>query len=118
MLAMAAPVQYRVSKQLQLNTDMVLVHGVNPTRWFTVKTILVTNHSLADKTVQLCFVPRGGLADSSNMVFGGQLIPASDFIQFGDGAMIEPGGAIFARASALTAVNIFVSGIEEQAVGV
>lgn len=104
--------QYQVSKMLTLGVGFLVVHPVNPGRWFTVRNIHIANSSGAPVTVQVCFV-FGGSPAQGNSALWNFSVPANDFIEWGEGQKLPPGSSVQALASSGTSVNIWVSGIEE-----
>lgn len=44
-------------------------------------------------------------------------IPANDMIEMAEGQKLAPGASIQALASAISSVNVFVSGVEEALLG-
>jgi hypothetical protein len=112
---MSLPVpQYQVGKSLSLTTAFGLVHTVATNRWLTIKNVHISNFSAGPVAVQVCFVPSGASPVSGNSALWNFSVPANDFIEWGDGQRLPPGASVQALASAGTAINLWISGIEES----
>lgn len=79
---------------------------------FIFKLIRVCNTSNAAVPVRLYFVPVNGAAAQSNAALYDFSVPANDFIEFGEGQVLLPGGLIQASAGTPAVVNVQVSGVE------
>lgn len=79
----------------------------------TLKMVHLVNTSAVPVTVQLCYVPKGGVPAADNAALWDYSIPAHDFLEFGEGHQLDPGTTIQALASADNVVNLFASGTED-----
>jgi len=116
---MTDPVPYQVSKQAVLgNGSFVTIHTVNTTRWLRFENIHLVNATAVAVTVQFCIVPAGGAAAATNALLWNFSIPANDFIEFGEGLRLGPGGLVRGSAGAGNAITATVCGVEKTLIGV
>ena len=112
---MSLPVpQYQVSKSLALTTAFGLVHTVSANRWMTVRNVHISNTTAGAVPVQVCFVFPGSSPAAGNAALWNFSIPANDFIEWGDGQKLPPGTSVQALAGSGSAINLWLSGIEES----
>lgn len=115
---MADVPQYQVSKELQLTAGFQTLYTVNNARWFRATCFHLVNVTASARTVRLCVVPPAGAASAVNALLWDFSVPANDFIEFGEGLKVPPASTIQVMASAISALNLFLSGVEEALIGV
>lgn len=91
----------------------VEIHKVYSTRVMTVSKIHIVNVLGAAHTVQLCFVPPQTTPGVTNAILWDKSIPAYDFIEFGEGDIIDKDFQIMAAADAANAIKVWLFGTEE-----
>ena len=103
----------KLSAVLRLSNAFQIVHAVDSHRWLNVSNIHVANVSNSDSTVRICLVAPGDTATQSNAVIWDFTIAAADFLEFGEGMILEPNWTIQALAADNLAMTIQVFGIED-----
>lgn len=116
---MSEPIPYQVAKIAVLgNGLMTTVHTVDSHRWLRIENIHLCNVTGGAVTVQFCLVPYGGSSGTTTALLYAFSIPANDFIEFGEGLRLGPGGLVRGLANAADAITAHLSGIEEIRTGV
>ena len=77
-----------------------------------IKQILVANYTATDRTFNLHIVPNGGTAADGNKVFGDVTVLANTTTSIDLATVIDASDFIAADASAASALNIHISGVE------
>lgn len=103
----------KVSRAVALTIADQVIHTVYESRTFEITMIHLVNTTAVPVTVQVCAVPQGGTKQQANALLWDYEIPAHDFIEFGEGHLLLPGGSIRANANADNAVNLILAGTEE-----
>lgn len=95
-----------------LTTSAVTLYSVPSLTTTTVKTIILANYSGSDARATLHLVPSSGSAANGNKILGEVNVPANTTTTI-DTAIVMPAGAFLAGlASAGTAINVHISGVE------
>lgn len=105
--------QVRVSESVPLTVAFQTIHTVHFQRHLTIKNIHLTNTTGADVTIQITLNPAGVAPQQSAALLWDFTIPANDFLEFGEGLIVEPSGSISALASADNAIVMQLCGIED-----
>lgn len=77
-----------------------------------VKTILLANYTAVDARATIHVVPSAGSVAGANKVFGEVLVTANTTTTIDTAIVIPTGASIHALASANSAINIHISGVE------
>lgn len=101
-----------VFKPLPLTVAFQEVHAVHFQRTLTLRGIHVANVSAVAVKARVCACPKGVTPQASNALVWDFSIPSNDFVEFGEGFRIEPGGSLQASAEADNSLVIHFSGDE------
>jgi ATP-dependent protease ClpP protease subunit len=77
-----------------------------------IKQILVANVTATDRTFNLHIVPNGGAAGAGNKVFGDVTVQANTTTVVDLATVIDASDFIAGDASAASALNVHISGVE------
>jgi len=108
---MESAVKITAAKALTSAFQVVLVSY--PVGMFRVDIVHLSNVTPAAHTVQVCYVPSGGVPAVGNAVLWDFNVPANDFIEFGEGDYLTPLTTIWALASVDDSINMRVAGTQE-----
>lgn len=95
-----------------LTTSVASLYTVPASTTTTVKTILLANYSATDARAVIHLVPSGGSASAANEVYGEVLVAANTTLQIDTAIVIPTGASIHGQASANSAINVHISGVE------
>jgi len=107
------PSTVKISAFTSLTVAPQTIHTVFAQRKLTVKMIHLVNVTGAAATLQLHFVPPGGVAAAANAALYDFSIPANDFIELGEGQILFESYAVIGTCSVDNAINVTVCGLEE-----
>jgi tryptophan synthase beta subunit len=77
-----------------------------------VKTILLANYTATDRLATIHVVPSAGSVSGANKVLGEVLVAANTTTTIDTAIVIPTGASIHGLASANSAINIHISGVE------
>jgi hypothetical protein len=103
----------KVSEFFSLTIANQTVHTVYAQRNLTLSMVHLVNVTAAPKTVNVYFVPALGAAAAANAALLAYVIPANDFIEFGEGQILSSQQFVVASCSVDNAVNMTLCGLEE-----
>jgi hypothetical protein len=105
-----------IPKQLKaatpLTTSYVTMYTVPASTTTIIKEILLANTTAGAVTASVSVVPSAGTASTSNNILGGVNIDPNSTIVVELHTLLITGDFISAKASAGSAVNIMISGVE------
>lgn len=95
-----------------LTTSAATMYTAPASTTTTVKTILLSNYSAADVQATVYLIPSGGTAANGNAILGSVNVAANTTTVIDTAVVMPAASFIQAKASAGTALNIHISGIE------
>lgn len=101
------------SQTLELTNVFQTVYTARGNRRMRVTLIHLVNCANASRTVRVCLVDPGAVAAQANAILWDYVVPANDFIEFGEGQLLVPLMTVQALASVNNSVNLHISGIED-----
>ena len=96
----------------QLTTSAATLYSVPSATVTTVKTVTIANVTATDAQVTIYLVPNGGSAATTNAVLGSVNVSANTTTIIDTAWIIPASSTIQAKASAGSAINVHISGIE------
>lgn len=98
--------------QIAVSPTFTTVYTVPSATKFTVSMLHLCNTTSSPVTVRVCVVPNAGSPTAANAVMWDFSVAANDILELFKGDIWGAGVTLQANASAGTAVNIKLSGIE------
>jgi hypothetical protein len=102
----------QLSAATTLTTSAASLYTVPASTTTTVKTLLLANYSATDARATIHIVPSSGSVSAGNKVYGEVLVAANTTLQIDTAIVIPTGAAIHGLASANSAINVHISGVE------
>lgn len=98
----------------QLTTSVANYYSAPAASKAQIQALTLTNTSGSPATATIHLVTSGGSATEANRVLSAKAVAAGDSYKVIEaiGHWLEPGGAIWAKASAGTSISLVASGIE------